>query len=342
VSTEAGTHRASALDLVRRLAVGRFAGVAVGLVGVCTYLSISEPVFLTWNNWQNIFLTQAVIAILAVGMTFVILTGGVDLSVASLTAAASMALGISVQHGAGWVAAALVAVAVGLALGLLNGLLIGVVRIPFFVVTLGTLSIYQSLALVTKNGATISLTSFGSFEPVRNLVNNNVGPFPYILLIYLGLYAAGGFVLRYTRFGRAVYAVGSNREAARLTGLPVTRILICVYTISGLTAGLASVAQAGRLSAASPQIDPNLMLTVVAAVLIGGTSFTGGDGGLLATLVGVLFLGVIQNGLSLSNINTFWQGAISGIVLILAVALGVLRHYGWRALLPRRQLVPVR
>jgi ribose transport system permease protein len=325
------------LALVRRLAVGRFVGVAVGLVVVCTYLSISEPVFLTWGNWQNIFSTQAVVAILAVGMTFVILTGGVDLSVASLTAAAAMALGISVEHGLGWAAASLVGLAVGVGLGVANGLLIGIARIPFFVVTLGTLSIYQSFALVTRNGATISLTSFGSFDPVRNLVNDNLGPFPYILLVYLGLYAAGGAVLRYTAFGRSVYAVGSNREAARLTGIHVTAVLIAVYTISGLTAGLGSVAQAGRLSAASPQIDPNLLLTVVAAVLIGGTSFTGGDGGLLPTLVGVLFLGVVQNGLSLSNINTFWQGAISGIVLIAAVGLGVLRHYGWRGFLPGRR-----
>jgi ribose transport system permease protein len=318
---------------LRRLNFERFAGVAVGLIAVCTYLAVTEPVFLTWGNWQNIFRAQAVVAILAIGMTFVILTGGVDLSVASLTAAAAMMLGIAVQHGASWWLASLAGIGVGLGLGFANGFLIGVAKIPFFVVTLGTLSIYQSFALGARDGETISLTPYASFDPVRSLVNDGLGPFPIIMLVWLGLYAVGAVVLRYTSFGRAVYAVGSNVEAARLTGINVTAVFVGVYTISGLFAGFGAVVQAGRLSAASPQIDPNLLLTVIAAVLIGGTSFAGGEGGLLETLIGVLFLGVIQNGLSLSDVNTFWQGTVSGVILIVAVGLGVLRQYGWRAIL---------
>ena len=136
-------------------------------------------------------------------------------------------------------------------------------------------------------------------------------------------------MLRYTAFGRALFAIGSNQEAARLNGINVSRILIAVYTIAGLAAGLAAILQVGRLTAASPTVDPTLLLTVLAAVLIGGTSFTGGEGGVLGTVIGVVFLGVVQNGLTLSNVSSFWQGTVSGVILITAVGLGVLRDRGY-------------
>jgi ribose transport system permease protein len=320
----------------RRLLLGRLTGVTLGLVAVCVYFWIEEPVFMTWANWQNIIRVQAVAAILAIGMTFVLLTGGIDLSVASATAGTGMVLGLAVQHGAGWEAAALACLGVGIAMGFLNGFLIGLARIPFFVVTLGTLAIYQSFArLVTPGSQTISLFAYPSFTPLADLTNGRVGPIPNILLIVAGLYLLGGIVLRVTKFGYATYAVGANREAARLTGIRVTLVLVAVYTISGLLAGVAAVVHTGQLTASTPDADPTLMLTVVAAVLIGGTAFTGGDGGLLGTAIGVIFLGVIENGLLLSEVSIFWQGMVSGLILILAVGIGVLRDYGWR-LQPRR------
>ena len=151
------------------------------------------------------------------------------------------------------------------------------------------------------------------------------------------MYLLASFVLHFTSFGRSIYAVGSNIEAARLTGVKVTLVLISVYTISGLSAGLGAVVETGRLTGAGPQVDPNLLLTVIAAVLIGGTAFTGGDGGLLGTAIGGLFLGVIQNGIELSNVSTFWQGAVSGLILIFAVGLGVLRNSRGRAWLASRR-----
>jgi ribose transport system permease protein len=326
------------LGLLRRLTLGRYTGVVVGLVVICVYLAITEPVFLTWDNWQNIFRSQAVVFTLGIGMTFVVLTGGIDLSIASATTGAAMLLGIVITHGADWWLACLAGIALGIGFGLVNGLLIGIARIPFFVVTLGTLSIYQSVALLSTNGETISLFTYPNFSTVERLINGNTGPFPTVLLIGAALYLIAAFVLRLTSFGRAVYGVGSNAEAARLTGIRVSRILIAVYTISGLTAGLAAIVQTGRLTAAGPQTDPNLMLNVIAAVLIGGTAFTGGDGGLLGTVIGVLFLGIVQNGLQLSDVSTFWQGTVSGLILILAVGLGVLREYGWRGGLRRLRL----
>jgi len=136
-------------------------------------------------------------------------------------------------------------------------------------------------------------------------------------------------VLRYTTFGRRVYAVGSNRDAARNNGIEVARITLAVYTIAGLSAGAASIIQVGRLTGAGPTMDPTLLLTVIAAVLIGGTAYTGGEGGVGGTVVGVLFLGVIQNGLTLSDVSSFWRGTVNGLVLIAAVGLGVARERGW-------------
>jgi ribose transport system permease protein len=318
------------LRSLRRLSLGRYTGVLLGFAVIFVYLSITEPVFLTWGNWQNIIRSQAVVFTLGIGMTFVVLTGGIDLSIASATAGAAMILGIVVRDGGSWWLGALAGLGIAFAFGLANGLMIGVLKIPFFVVTLGTLSVYQSIALLSTSGETVSLFTFPRFNEIPTLINGSVGVVPTVLLFGGALYLIGAFVLRYTSFGRGVYAVGANPEAARLTGIKVSHVLIAVYTISGLSAGFAAIVQTGRLTAAGPQVDPNLLLNVIAAVLIGGTAFTGGDGGLLGTVIGVLFLGLIQNGLQLSSVSTFWQGTVSGTILILAVGLGVLRDYGVR------------
>ena len=210
-----------------------------------------------------------------------------------------------------------------------NGILITKLRISFLVVTLGTLSIYQSFALVVNDGQTITVFGEPGFSVLGDFVNNEIGPFPILLVFDLVLLLIAGGVLRYTGFGRALFAVGSNPEAARLNGIDVGRIVLVTYGIAGLAAGLASVVQVGRLTGASAQADPTLLLTVIAAVLIGGTAYTGGEGGVLGTLIGVLFLGVVQNGLTLSDVSSFWHGTVSGVILIAAVGLGVRRERGW-------------
>jgi ribose transport system permease protein len=179
-------------------------------------------------------------------------------------------------------------------------------------------------------GSTVSLFNYPKFNSIQSLANSDVGPFPIILLVIVALYAIAWFVLHRTSFGRAVYAVGSNQEAARLNGLNVPLTLLLVYTLAGLTFALGSIQQDGRLTAAVPIVDPNQMLAVIAAVLIGGMSMSGGEGGLLGTFVGVLFLGVIQNGLTLKGVSAFWQGTVTGLILLLAVGLSVLRDTGAR------------
>lgn len=327
-SETAAVRARSARDLLGRLSLGRYTGVLVALAVVCVYLSITQEVFLTWDNLMNIVKANTVIFVLAVGATFVIIAAGIDLSTASATAASAMILGLTLQAGWGIALVLIVTILFGVALGLLNGFMITKLKISFLVVTLGTLSIYQSFALVVNGGATISLFGKPGFGVIADFVNTKVGPFPLLLVFNVLLLLAAGGVLRYTGYGRALFAVGSNPEAARLNGINVGRVVLIAYTIAGLCAGIASIVQVGRLTGASAQSDPTLLLTVIAAVLIGGTAYTGGEGGVLGTVIGVIFLGVVQNGLTLSDVSAFWQGTVSGAILISAVGLGVLRERG--------------
>jgi ribose/xylose/arabinose/galactoside ABC-type transport system permease subunit len=314
--------------------------VIIALVVGVTYLSITQPVFMTWGNITNIVASNTVVLVLAVGATFVIISGGIDMSAAAATTACSMVLGQAVAHGAPAPIVIIAPIVFGLLVGLVNGVLISLAKISFLVVTLGMMSILTSLALVTNNGRTISVFGQDSFSPVYTFATGRAGSVPYLLIfdVALALVAAG--LLRFTAFGRALFAIGSNREAARLNGINVAALLVGVYAIAGLSMGLASVVQVGRLTGASPTVEPDLLLTVITAVLIGGTAYTGGEGGVLGTVIGVLFLGAIQNGLTLSDVSSFWKGAVNGAILILAVGLTVLRDRGvltrWRLLFLHR------
>jgi ribose/xylose/arabinose/galactoside ABC-type transport system permease subunit len=312
--------------LSRALPLGRQTGLLAALLVVCAYLSLTEDVFLTWGNLMNIAKSNSVVLVLAIGATFVVISAGIDLSTASAAAAAGMVLGLTLEAGWGIVLVLAATVLFGLLLGLLNGVMIARLRIPFLVVTLGTLSIYQSFALIVNGGQTISLFGEPGFSVLGHFVNDDIGPFPILLVFDLVLLLVAAGVLRYTGFGRALFAVGSNPEAARLNGIDVARVVLITYAVAGVAAGLAAIVQVGRLTGASAQVDPTLLLTVIAAVLIGGTAYTGGEGGVLGTLVGVVFLGVVQNGLTLSDVSTFWQGTVSGVILIGAVGLDSLRR----------------
>ena len=314
---------------LQRLSLGRYTGVVVALLIVSVYLATTQSVFLTWDNLMNIVRSNTVIFILAIGATFVVISGGIDLSTASVLTATAMIFGLLLRGGMSLTPALLITLAFGTGVGLLHGILIAKAKISFLVVTLGGLSIWASFALVVNDGQTVSVFTAPAFGPIKDFVNQSVGPFPLLLIFDVLLLLIAGGVLRYTSFGRALFATGSNMEAARLNGINISWIVICVYAIAGLTAGIASVVSVGRLTAASATSDPTLLLTVLAAVLIGGTSFTGGEGGVIGTVIGVIFLGVVQNGLTLSDVSTFWQGTVSGGILILAVGLGVLRDRGF-------------
>lgn len=329
VAAPAEEARRSPLASLEMLSLGRYAGVIVALVVVSAVLTITQSSFLTWANMENIIGANSVILVLALGATFVVITAGIDLSTASVMTACSMMLAIAFKSGWELVPAVALALAFGAAAGFCNGFLIAKAKISFLAVTLGALSIWQSYALVVQEGQTVSIFSAKAFGPIHDLVTNSIGPIPLLLIFDVALILVAGGILRYTTFGRSLFAIGSNEDAARLSGINVSRVLILVYTIAGLAGGLACLVSVGRLTAGAPTPDPNLLLTVLAAVLIGGTSFTGGVGGILGTAIGVVFLGVVENGLTLSNVSSFWQGIVSGSILIIAVGLGVLRERGW-------------
>ncbi|MBN9056031.1 MAG: ABC transporter permease [Rhizobiales bacterium] len=319
-------------SLLARIFQNPYAGALISLLIIGAFLTISQPVFLTWGNLMNVVKSNSVAFVLALGATYVVISGAVDLSVASATAASAMIFGFLMLTGLPAPVAIAAAIAFGALLGAINGVLISYFRISFFVVTLGTLSMFQSFALIANDGASISVFSAPGFTMINTFVNGNIGPVPVILVFDMTLLLLAGGILRYTAFGRALYAIGANAEAARLNGIDVKRVMLVVFVIAGLMAGLGSVVQVGRLTSAPAEVDPTLLLTVLAAVLIGGTAFTGGEGGVFGTMIGVLFLGVIQNGLTLSGVSSFWQGMVSGAILIMAVWLG-----GLRQLLRRRR-----
>lgn len=312
-----------------RLSLGRQTGVVIALLVVCVYLTATQPVFLTWNNVCNIVASNSVILVLAIGATFVIISGGFDLSAASVTTACGMGLGVALQHGAPFIVALVVPLVLGLLIGFINGILISWVKMSFLVVTLAAMSIYSSASLVTNDGSTISVYGTKGFGLIYDFLNERAGGIPYVMIFDVLLVLVAGGVLRYTPFGRSLFAVGSNPEAARINGVNVVGVILAIYTLAGVTAGIGSLVQVGRLTGASPDVDPTQIMTVIAAVLIGGTAFSGGEGGVLGTTVGVLFLGVVADGLTLSQVSAFWQGCVNGAILLLAVVITTARDRGW-------------
>jgi ribose/xylose/arabinose/galactoside ABC-type transport system permease subunit len=276
----------------------------------------TQPQFLDWSNLQNLLVAVAVLAILAVGQTFVLLTGGADLSVAANAALSGFLMGKLIEAGVpAWVAV-LAAIAFGAVLGgLVNGVLVGRLGLSFFVVTLASLTAFTGVVNLWSDTNSITLDS--GFINALTLDSVLGVPSPVVIMVALFLVAA--YVQRYTMWGRDVYAVGGNLTAARLSGIRTERVLIGVYAFAGMCAGLAGVIAAGIIGVASPVVDANLPLQAIAAVLLGGASLAGGAGGVGGTALGVLFIAVLQNGLGLAGISSFWQQVLTGVILVLAV-----------------------
>ena len=288
-------------------------GALVALVLACVYGALRYYAFPTPENLINVLRQNSMLGFVALGMTFVILTGGIDLSVGALLAIAGVVA--AKLAGSGSAVAVLAGLATATALGLVNGLVIAKARIQPFVVTLAT--------MIAVRGAALALTSEQSVSvgrAARGLVwlgRGSIGPLPVPVVIFALAYLAGWVMLRYTRFGRYVYAVGDNEEAARLMGLQADRVLIATYALSGLLAGLAGVILAARLGAGQPVAGTGWELDAIAAVVVGGTLLTGGQGGAGSTLVGVLLLGVIFNLFNLEGtISPWWQWVLRGTFLL--------------------------
>jgi ribose transport system permease protein len=296
----------------------RFLGVLTALVIMIGIFTVTQERFLTLRNFELILRSTAVLFMVSVGNTYVLLTGGFDLSVGSMLSLGGVALAMMISGGWNdWLAIVLTLLLCMTLGAAVNGGLIGLGKLSFFVVTLATLSLFRGVTYVWTNGMTQRVDS----EAVAFIGDGEIGPLSVPIMLMALVLLVSLFVLHFTRFGRAVYAVGGNREAARLSGVNVPAAIITVYGISGLLAGLGGVIQTGRLAAAAPVAGTGLELSAAAAVLLGGTSFSGGSGGVGGTLAGVLFIGVLRNGLGLSGVSAFWQEIVTGVILIAAISI---------------------
>jgi len=318
-------NRADAVQLLARYAAPLF------LLLLILVFALLEPRFLHPLNVLNVLRQVSIAGLIAIGMTFVILTAGIDLSLGSLLAFAGLvgafvakgglddrfAIGASATAGNPALLAMLAAIAIGIIGGALQGLAITRLRVPPFVVTLGGLTAFRGAALLFSGGGPIS-----GFSPDYTWWGQGrIWDIPVPVIIFFLAAILAHIVLRYTRFGKHVYATGGNESAAALNGIPTRRIIVSVYVISGFFCGLAAFLLSARLNSAEAVAGSGLELTVIAAVVIGGTSLFGGVGSIAGTIVGALLIGVLTNGLVLLNVSSFVQQIVIGLVLVAAVAL---------------------
>ena len=284
------------------------------LLALCVALSVFTPYFLTWSNIINVLRHAAPLFLMSAGLTLVVLTGGIDLSVGAVLGLAACIAASLITSGYP-VFGIVAALAVGLSCGLVNGLLAAYAHIPSFIATYGMLWIANGLAYVFMKGEVI----YGLPAPFRVIGTGFLGPIPVPVLIMLGMVLALHVLLHRTRLGRGIYAIGGNPVAARLSGMPVRRRLLFVYAMSGLMASFAALVVIARTNAADVSLGEEQLLPAIAAVCLGGTSLYGGVGGVAGTAVGSLILALVLNGMNLLGVKTFWQAGVLGVIILLSV-----------------------
>ena len=290
-------------------------GLMLSFALLCLVLALLSDRFLTIANITNVLRISAINAIISVGMTYVILTAGIDLSVGAVAALAAVVAAEVVQTSGNPLAAILVCLLAGTLLGMANGAITIALRIPPFITTLGMMTIARGLALTFTQGRPIT-----GFPPAfRYLGIGQLGPLPLPIIVAAVVFISGYIILARTALGLRIRALGNNPVAARLAGINIKSVTVAVYTIQGMLAALAGLLLIGRLDSAAPTIGVGYEFDAIAAVVVGGTSFAGGEGGLGGTLIGVLIIGVINNGLNLLNVNALWEQVVKGIVIALAL-----------------------
>lgn len=310
----------SALD---RRSLWRETGVYAVLVALYVVIAVAEPSFRGWANFRNVLTQISMVAMVAVGMTFVILTGGIDLSVGSVAALSACVPAILMaEHGWGGGAGLTLTLMMGAALGLTNGIAIAYVGLPPFIATLALMVMARGLAFVVSGGGAVyrlppAYLWFGSGNVAEGVPL--IEKLPVMIVLMLAFFVLGHIVLQRTRAGRYIYSVGSNEEASRLSGVPTARIKVLCYTFCGILSGLAGLLYTGYVGAAEPTIGDGLELDVIAAVVIGGTSLSGGRGNLPGTFAGALLIGLVRNGLNLMQVNSNYQRVAIGAIIFVAV-----------------------
>ncbi|MFI8593820.1 ABC transporter permease [Microbacterium sp. NPDC078428] len=316
-SSPPAPRRAVTSTLIQRVLSSNVTAIAVALILVCIALSLLTDRFFTVSNLTSVLVQSSLVGIAAVGATFVIITGGIDLSVGANLALSGIIVATLFGLGIDPITGIALTLLISAAIGAFNGASVTWLRLAPFIVTLAVMGMARGLTLNISQGASLydlppAYTWFG---------NGNVFGVPAAVLLMLLTFVVGHILLRGTTFGHRVYAVGGNREAARLAGINDHRVLFSVYVIAGVAAGIAALVSAGRLGAATPNAGVGLELQVIAAVVIGGSSLFGGKGTMVGTFVGVLLIGVINNGLILLNVNPFLVQFVQGALIFVAVLL---------------------
>ena len=284
---------------------------------LCILMTIASPVFLTGSNALNVLRVASLLVILGIGETVVILTAGIDLSIGAVLTISSVIAASMLKAGMPLLLALPSGLMVGAALGLLNGLMVAVVKLPPFIATYGMMWVAFGFAVVLLKGQVI----YGFDETFRFLGVGHLMGVPMPIVIMVVLWIPAYLLLRRTTFGRSLYAVGANQEAARLSGVKKDQTLILAYTLSGFLSAAAGLVYVARLNASEAGIGVNMLLPTIAAVVIGGTSLFGGEGGIVGTLIGALIMTIVQNGMNLLGIESVWQGVVLGALIVVAVLL---------------------
>lgn len=292
-------------------------GIVVSLLALFIFFACMSEKFLSASNLTNILVQSSINGVIALGMTLVIITGGIDLSVGSIVALSAMTAAMMMASGLSPAIALVTAVALGVVCGVANGLLISLLGLQPFLVTLGTMSIYRGITLIMSDGLPVRGLS-QEFLKAMNSLNTSV-PVPVILLLVLAV--AFGIILKWTPYGQYLFAVGGNEEAARFSCVNVSAVKTTTYALSGLACAIAAIIYMGRLAAADPQTGDGYELNAIASAAIGGASLAGGRGSLVGTIIGALILGTLSNGLILMNVQSFYQTLFVGIIIIVATTI---------------------
>lgn len=297
-------------------------GIYIAFVLICIAFAVLSPEFFALSNIHNILIQASAIAIVAIGQTLVILTGGIDISVGRLMGMCGILIGVFASRGAGLVSVAIIGVLCGVIVGAVNGYLIGYVRIPAFIATLGTQGICYGISLIISQGM-----PFSSFPQGFDWMGTaKVGGVSFLLLFTVVLYALFWVFSTKTKTGRYIYSIGGNREAVRLSGINTAKYEMIAYVICGLLAGVGGLMMTSRLNFASPSAGENYEMETIAAVVIGGTMMTGGSGSVLKTSIGAVLLYVLKNGLTINDVSPYYQKLVTGAIIILAVFLDTMKH----------------
>lgn len=287
----------------------------LALIILCIIVSVISPTFLQISNLRNLFTQISVNAVISLGMTFVILTGGIDLSVGSIVAIAGAVSAVTIKNTGSISLGILAALFTGILVGFINGIIVSKGRIQAFIATLATQTVFRGVTYVFTGGNPIS----GLGDSFMKLTNSRILGIPVPVIITIIVFAICAYVLTQTRYGRYVYAVGGNEDSSRLSGINVNSVKNWVYIISGATAAIAGIIVTSRIGSAAPTAGSGYELDAIAAIVIGGTNLVGGEGTILGTLIGVLIIGVLNNGLNLMDVSAFYQTIVKGLVILLAV-----------------------